>query len=352
MLGTATVNGKPIALTRKRSTFGRDALNLAGLKDMTEGDASTPEAFYKSANKFGFTFNWGYVSRSNTAFFSSGFLPERAPGLDRVLPTNGNGDYEWQGFLGQAAHPQSIGGPSERLLNWNNQSAPGFMHGDGTPYGSIHRVQLFDQWPDRVDLAGVVGIMNRSATEDERSPAWPVVSEVLGGSEAPSQLAEEVVALLDAWVADDAPRLDADDDGFNDDAGYAIMQALWQPLATEVMRPVFGDLTGSLNRIRRLGGNNGSSFMQTDLSTLLGKEPPGQFNLLYCGGGDLDTCRESLWLIVELVSLELAIEFGNNDPNTWLPEATTISFTPGLIPNTMRGTQRPTFQQVLEFAPQ
>jgi acyl-homoserine lactone acylase PvdQ len=352
MTGTATVNGVPIALTSKRSTFGRDGLNLAALKDMTEGDASTPEAFYKAANKFGFTFNWGYMSRSNTAFFSSGYLPERAPGLDRVLPTNGNGDYEWQGFLGQAAHPHSMGGPSGRLLNWNNQSAPGFMHGDGTPYGSIHRVQLFDQWPDRVDLAGVVGIMNRSATEDERSPAWPVVSEVLGGSEAPSQLAEEVVALLDAWVADDAPRLDADDDGFNDDAGFAIMQALWEPLASEVMRPVFGDLTGSLNRIRRLGGNNGSSFMQTDLSTLLGKEPPGQFNLLYCGGGDLDTCRESLWLIVELVSLELAIEFGNNDPNTWLPEATTISFTPGLIPNTMRGTSRPTFQQVLEFAPQ
>jgi hypothetical protein len=161
-----------------------------------------------------------------------------------------------------------------------------------------------------------------------------------------------VVDLLDAWVDDDAPRLDADDDGFNDSAGYAIMEALWRPLATEVMHPVFGDLTGSLNRIRRLGGNNGSSFMQTDLSTLLGKEPPGQFNLLYCGGGDLDTCRESLWLIVELVSLELAIEFGNNDPNTWLPEANTISFTPGLIPNTMRGTSRPTFQQVLEFAPQ
>jgi hypothetical protein len=120
--------------------------------------------------------------------------------LDRVLPTNGNGDYEWQGFLGQAAHHHSMGGPSGRLLNWNNQSAPGFMHGDGTPYGSIHRVQLFDQWPDRVDLAGVVGIMNRSATEDVRSPTWPVVSEVLGGSEAPSQLAGEVVALLDAWI--------------------------------------------------------------------------------------------------------------------------------------------------------
>jgi hypothetical protein len=238
------------------------------------------------------------------------------------------------------------------LLNWNNQSAPGFMHGDGTPYGSIHRVQLFDQWPDRVELNEVVGIMNRSATEDVRSPAWPVVSEVLRGAEAPSQLAGEVVDLLDAWVADDAPRLDADDDGFNDSSGYAIMQALWEPLASELMRPVFGDLTASLDRIRNLGGNDGSSFIQTDLSTLLGKEPPGQFNLRYCGNGDLETCRESLWRVVEIVSDELAIEFGNNDPNTWLPEATRISFTPGLIPNTMRGTSRPTFQQVLEFAPQ
>ena len=352
MIGTATSNGEPIALTRKRSTFGRDGLNLAGLKDMTEGDASTPEAFYKAANKFGFTFNWGYMSRSNTAFFSSGFLPERAPGLDRVLPTNGNGDYEWQGFLDQAAHPHSVGGPSGRLLNWNNQSAPGFMHGDGTPYGSIHRVQLFDQWPAQVKLSGVVGIMNRAATEDVRSPAWPVVSEMLGGADAPSQLAGEVVALLDAWVEDDAPRLDADDDGFNDSAGYTIMESLWGRLGAVVMEPVFGDLTGSLDSIRSLEGNDGSSFIQTDLGTLLGKDVKGAFNLRYCGGGNIDSCRESLWLTVEAVSEELAAGFGNSDPSTWLAEATRISFTPGLIENTMRGTSRPTFQQVLEFVPE
>ena len=38
MIGTATSNGRPVALTRKRSTFGRDGLNLAALKDMTEGE--------------------------------------------------------------------------------------------------------------------------------------------------------------------------------------------------------------------------------------------------------------------------------------------------------------------------
>ena len=72
VIGTATVGGKPYALARKRSTFGRDALNLGALKDMTEGKATTPERFYGAANQFGFTFNWAYVSRKATAFFISG----------------------------------------------------------------------------------------------------------------------------------------------------------------------------------------------------------------------------------------------------------------------------------------
>lgn len=350
MIGTATSNGQPIALTRKRSTFGRDGLNLGALKAMTEGKASTPEKFWESANKFGFTFNWGYMSRSNIAYFSSGYLPVRAPGLDRRLPTWGSGDYEWQGFLSQDEHPHAAEGPSGRLLNWNNQSAPGFMHGDDEPYGSIHRVELFDQFPDKVELAGVVGVMNRSATEDTLSPVWPVVSEMLHGSEAPTPLAGEVVDMLDAWVADDAPRLDADEDGFYDVAGPTIMDALWKPLAEAVMRPVFGDSTGALDRRVGLGGSNGASLVDKDLRTLLGKTVAGKFSLRYCGKGDLDTCRASLWQVVDEVSQELAGERGD-DPTTWLREGALSSFAPGLIPNTFRSTNRPTFQQVLEFVP-
>ena len=58
VFATATIDGEPYALSRRRSTFGRDGLNLAALKDMTEGDASTPNKFFNAANKFGFTFNW------------------------------------------------------------------------------------------------------------------------------------------------------------------------------------------------------------------------------------------------------------------------------------------------------
>ncbi len=347
VIGTATSEGTPVALTSKRSTFGRDGLNLGALRDMTEGDADTPEAFFEAANKFGFTFNWGYANREGIGYFASGLLPVRAEGLDRRLPTLGTGDYEWQGFLTQDRHPHADGHPTGRLLNWNNQSAPGFMHADDNQYGSVHRVENFDQWPDEVDLAGVVGVMNRAATEDTLSSLWPVISEVLAGGEAPSELAGAVVTLLDEWVADDAPLLDADDDGDYDRAGALIYQELFDPLADAVARPVLGELLDAGVRLRGVGA---PSLVDKDLRTLLGQPVDGPFNVAYCGAGDLDDCRASLWAVVDRVVGELAAERGD-DPTTWLRPGQRSTFTPGLIPDDFRSTNRPTFQQVLEFAP-
>ncbi len=348
VIGTATSDGRPVALTRQRSTFGRDGLNLAALMDMTDGAASTPERFWEAADQFGFTFNWAWASRTDTAYFSSGLLPERARGLDRRLPTLGTGEYEWQGFLDAREHPHDRGGPRGLLLNWNNQSAPGFMHGDDSEFGSVHRVELFDGLDRRTTLAEVVGVMNRAATEDTRSPAWPVVSQVLHGGSAPSPLAREVVDLLDDWVRRDAPRLDADDDGNYDDAGPTIMDAVWEPIAEEVMRPVFGELTDDLDRMRDLNGLAGASFVDKDLRTLLPGGVKGRFELRYCGGGSLDSCRAALWGVIDRVATDLASTRGPN-PHQWLKTARRTGFAPGLIPDTIRATNRPTFQQVLEL---
>jgi acyl-homoserine lactone acylase PvdQ len=349
VIGTATVGGEPYALTRQRSTFGRDALNLAALKDMTEGKADSSRQFFETANQFEFTFNWAYASRTETAYFSSGLLPRRARGLDRRLPTLGTGDYEWRGFLPLREHPHDMRGPGDLLLNWNNRSAPGFMHGDDAPFGSAHRVELFDQWPDHPTLADTVSVMNRAATEDVRSPVWPVVSRVLRSGAAPSSLADRTVAVLEDWVARDAPRLDADLDGNYDDAGPVISDALWRPIAHAVMQPVYGNLTDDLDDVRSLNGAAGQSYVDKDLRTLLGDPVNGRFNLSYCGSGSLGACRASLWVVVEQVAGELAAEQGP-EPSSWTGTAARTGFTPGLIPDTIRTTNRPTFQQVLELA--
>jgi acyl-homoserine lactone acylase PvdQ len=350
VIGTATVGGRPYALARKRSTFGRDGLNLAALKDMTEGRASTPRRFWRIANQFEFTFNWAYASRNATAYFTSGRLPRRPRGLDRRLPTRGGGRYEWRGFLSRREHPHAVGGPGGLLLNWNNRSAPRFMHGDDEPYGSVHRVELFGGWPRRPHLTDDVGIMNRAATEDVRAPVWPVVSRVLRTGRAPNPRAQQVVDLLDNWVRRHAPRLDADNDGLFDDAGPAIMDAVWEPIATAVMRPVFGSVVEDLDEVRGLGGASGQSYVDKDLRTLLRRPVRGRFNLRYCGRGSLRACRRSLWTAIGQTADMLAAEFGNPDPASWRKEADRTSFVPGLIPNTIRETNRPTFQQVLELS--
>jgi len=345
VIGTATSEGVPVALTSQRSTFGRDGLNLGALKDMTEGDADTHESFFETANQFGFTFNWGYANRDSIGYFASGLLPVRAEGLDRRLPTRGTGEYEWQGFLEQDEHPHATGHPTDRLLNWNNQSAPGFMHGDGNQYGSVHRVEAFDQWPDEAELTDVVGVMNRSATEDVRSTVWPVISDVLGGGDAPSELAAEVAAILDEWVADDAPRLDADDDGNHDSPGPLIFDAVFDPIVGAIGVPVLGE---ALTFERQ--GINDESFVDKDLRALLGDSVDGPFAVQYCGAGDIDTCRDALWTAIDTAAAEVAAGRGD-DPTTWLSEGQRLTFTPGLIDDDFRATNRPTFQQVIEFAP-
>jgi hypothetical protein len=82
----------------------------------------------------------------------------------------------------------------------------------------------------------------------------------------------------------------------------------------------------------------------------LGKDVKGKFELSYCGTGDLEECRDSLWMVVEDVAQQLAVERGD-DPTTWLLEGQTLGFVPNVIPDRFRATNRPTFQQVLEFIP-
>jgi acyl-homoserine lactone acylase PvdQ len=362
--GTALVDGKPYAISMARSTFGRDGLNLMALKNMTEGDAKTPRDFWRIANQFEFTFNWGYVSRSHNAYFSSGRLPKRAPALDRMLPTLGNGEYEWRGFLSRLQHPHDVDPQSNGLLlSWNNKAAPGFMHGDDEhSFSSMQRVHMFDQWPRAVDIVDVVSVMNRAATEDWRSTkVWPLIRQVLGGSAAPDPQTGQSVALLDAWQRSGGHRLDRDLDGLVDLPGAAVMDAAWPRIADAVIQGGIGPLTEDLRVVQGRGGSpagvNGSAFnggwvsyIHKDLRTLLGRKVRGKFNLRYCGAGTLAACRASIWAALQAAAAELTAEQGP-DPNAWRADATAerIRFLPGLIPNTMRWANRPTFQQVLRF---
>jgi acyl-homoserine lactone acylase PvdQ len=361
--GTATVGGKPYAIVRQRSTYAQDGLSLAALHDMTLGRGHNVPGFFRSANEFGFTFNWAYASRHHTAYFSSGLLPRRAPGLNKLLPTLGTGHYDWRGFISLRQHPHDVGGPGGLFLNWNNRPAPGWQPGDDNhSYGSVHRVQMFNPFPRRVRIQDVVSNMNRAATQDLRATqVWPDIRAVLRGGPAPDALTAQAADLVTAWSRKGASRLDANLDGKIDDPGAAVMDAAWNRIADAVMRPVLGPLTLELASLQPPDNPpyraNGSSFsggwygyVDKDLRTLLGVRVKQRYHLRYCGSGSLSACRAALWAALKAASDQLAATQGP-DPAAWRSDATLerIRFSPGLIPNTMRWTNRPTFQQVLRF---
>ena len=80
------------------------------------------------------------------------------------------------------------------------------------------------------------------------------------------------------------------------------------------------------------------------------RDVDGEFNLRYCGNGALDACRASLWAAFDTARRDASRPRQGPDPAAWRADASRSGFAPGLIPDTFRATNRPTFQQVIEFA--
>ena len=344
--GTATVGGKPYAITTKRSTRGREPASAVAFVHLNENDVNA-RSWASVMNHVEFTFNWLYVDDEHIAYFSSGRLPKRAPGTDPSLPTLGTGAYEWRGFLSGDEHPHAVDPDAGLLLNWNNSPAPGWGAADDNwGYGSIDHVELFTPFARRGNhIEDVVSVMNKAATQDDRAVlVWPVISRVLKTGPAPDALTGQAAQLIDEWVAHGGSRLDRNLDGLIDEPGAAILDRAWTPLNKAVLKPVLG---ATVNDIPRQGW---SGYVDKDLRTLLGDDVEGRFSRSYCGNGDLDACRNDLWAALKRNVDRFAAERGPN-PRLWLQDANRerITFTPGLLPDTMRYSNRPTFQQVVEF---
>ncbi len=90
--------------------------------------------------------------------------------------------------------------------------------------------------------------------------------------------------------------------------------------------------------------------MSKDLRSELGMKVRGPFSHHYCGHGRVSACRASLLAAIAAAALKLKAGQGP-DPSRWAASANAerIHSLPGLIPLTMRWTNRSTFQQVIEF---
>jgi acyl-homoserine lactone acylase PvdQ len=351
VVGYATSSGKKVAISSDRSTRGRELLSAIPFQILSTGGVHDPQQFFATMSRFELTFNWFYADSKHIAIYSSGRLPIRAPGVNPALPTNGDGQYDWRGWLAPLAHPHVVDPPSGQIVNWNNKPATGFGAADDNwTYGSIHRVQLLNAnvSPQRkLTPAGVVSAMNEAATHDLRQHLIPLLAQVMTQAPAPSPRDAQALQTLQAW---DGSRLDADGDGKIDAPAAALMDAWWPRLAVAVLQPVLGPLTDELKRMNPISDDanpGGSSYdagwyeyVDKDLRTLTGQRLHGVYSTRYCGGGDLKACAASLWN-----ALDAAVSAA---PALADATAERIAFG-AFLGDSMRWTNRPTFQQVVVF---
>jgi acyl-homoserine lactone acylase PvdQ len=369
VVGYATAGGKKVAISSKRSSYGKDALDLLLYRDVSTGKVNSPKTFFSAAAKSPQTFNSFYIDNKHISEFTSGLLPIRPKTVDPGLLTDGSGGFEWQGYLKANAHPHGTDPARGRIVNWNNNVAHGFGAADDQwmRAGAIGRVDLLNKNLDRLaqdgkwTLATVTSAMNAAASQDVRAiDTVPLLARLLAGSAAPSPRAQQMLDLLVAWNAAGGSRLDRDLDGKIDDPGAAIMDGAWPKIADAFMAPVLGqDLEDQLNTIveRFEAPPDGQytgwyQYFDKDIKTLLGDPVKAPFNMRYCGAGDLASCQRDVWAAIDAAGSALAEAQGTEDPAAWRADATAerIKFIPGLLPYTMRYTNRPSgIQQVISF---
>ncbi len=368
VVGYATVHGRNVAISSKRSSYGKDVLDQLFFRRLSDGQVHNPQSFFRAAALTPQTFNSFYIDSKHVAEYTSGKLPIRAPGVDPGLPTIGTGQFEWRGFLSAKGHPHGVDPKNGTMVNWNNSVAHGFGAADNEwgRNGSAARVDLLNYNLQRLKrggkwtLASVTSAMNAAATQDVRAiDTVPLLSRLLQGTTAPSPQAAQMLSLLVAWREHGGSRLDVDLDGKIDDPGAAIMDAAWPRIANRLMRPRLGDQLDELNSLFSRfdqppkGQYDGwYQYFDRDIRRLLGMPVAKPFNLAYCGAGHLARCRNAMWKALDLAGADLTAAQGTADPSAWRADATAeqIHFVPGLLPTTMRYTNRPSgIQQVISF---
>ncbi len=368
VLGYARVRGRLVALSRKRASYGQDALDLLFYHDLAHGLVHNVHQFFRAAEETPQTFNSFYMDDKDIGVFTSGLVPIRPPNVDPALPIDGRGREEWRGYVSFRSHPQGINPRSGEIVNWNNRTEAGYeAPDDNWSLGALQRVDLLLNnlgHGGNLTPARIVSAMNSAATQDVREMTFePVLSKLLHGGRAPSARDAKMLTLLDAWRRHGGSRLDRTDPsgvGRITDPGAAIMDTAWPLLADAWASSVLGprlstELASFDSRFDLPPGGQYTGwhiYMDKDLRTLLGMRVRGPYAVRYCGGGSLQRCRALLWAAIDRAGRRLAASQGP-DPAGWRSDATRerISFVPGFLPITMRYTNRPSgIQQVLSFS--
>jgi acyl-homoserine lactone acylase PvdQ len=355
--------GKLVALSQKRSSYGRETVDQLFNQDLTYGRVKSAGDFIRAAAKTPQTFNSFYASDTQSAFYTAGAFPKRPKGVNPELPIDGRGKYEWTGELKSSQHPQVVNPSSGLIVNWNNKPAAGWPASDSRfgSEGGIQRVGMLNgelaRYP-KATLANVLASANAAATEDVRiTQFWPTLKQMLARGKAPSAQATQIASVLQSWYDAGGSRVDSNLDGKIDNPGAVVLDAAWKKIAEAGLC----DRLGS-SLCTQLAGLNGvfspppggqysgwHQYMWKDLRTMLGQKVRGKYSVKFCGDGSVSRCSKELWAALASAGKALSAQQGTTDPAKWVEKTTMVNYTPLPLWN-MQYTNKPTgIHQVMAF---
>lgn len=354
--------GKQVALSRKRSSYGRETVDQLFNQQMTFGRVHSARDFVNAAKKTPQTFNSFYASATESAFYTSGAFPVRPKGVSGDLPVDGSGKHEWKGEMPSSEHPQVANPSSGYLVNWNNKPAANFPAGDDRfgNEGGIQRVDMLKselaRYP-KATLANVLAAANAGATQDVRiAQLWPTLKAMLARGKAPTAGATGAALVLQKWFDAGGSRVDANGDGNIDDPGAVVLDTAWRAITDTGLCDRLGSglceqLEERISRFDLPPGGQYSGwhqYMGKDLRTELGQKVRGKYGLRYCGDGSVSRCAKGLWSALDGAAKTLTASQGS-DPSKWTKKAAVITFSP--LPLTaMQYTNKPSgIHQVMAF---
>ena len=301
---------KQVALSTRRSSYGRETVDQLFFQQMTYGRVHSANDFIRAAYKTPQTFNSFYASANESAFITSGRAPAAPEGRQPRPAGQRRGQVRVDGLPAPTRRTRRSSTRRPATSSTGTTSRPRTSRRP-TAAGTSSRCSA------RQLLTGELGA---PAQADARDASWPRPtprrprtcassscgrrsSAMLDRGKAPNARDQRIVDLLQAWHDAGGSRRDADRDGRIDDPGAPIIDAAWKGLTDAGLCDRLG---GALcNQLERRngrfdqppGGQYGGwhQYMWKDLRAKLGQKVAGEYNLRYCGNGSVKTCSKELW---------------------------------------------------------
>lgn len=379
VVARGTLDGVPVAITRKRSTYLKELDPAISILRMNRNEATTPERFIEIFHEsHNLSTNWSYANDREIGYVHGGLYPKRPADVDPDLPVWGTGEWEWKqkadgsdDYLGPGEVPAEANPKRDFFVSWNNRPAPGWGGSDAQwGWSAIYRATLLEDAIERapkgsISPVEITQMMEQAGLTDLRGYAVaPLALRLLEMAEGVGDRERKMIALLRAWVEDGALRRDGDRDGaYDHSAAVAIMDAWWEPLIRHTFDPVVGDVSRFPPIFDNAPGSGGSAYQDgyygnlwTQFSMALGDELKSPTSRLYCGGsksasGTSGACAGQVLASLRAAGDALAAAHdGNQDPAAWQSDAAAerITFLPAAVLS-MHWVNRPTTQQLAMF---